>query len=69
MSNSQQDKQQTIEMTREMIVKIKNSYFQAKKNKSESFMVGQIEFNTAYAGYFLEHYAPKFDVRFDKNAY
>lgn len=63
------DTQQTIEMSREMIVKIKNGYFQAKKLHSESFMVAGKEFNTAYAGYFLEHYAPKFDVRFDKKSY
>lgn len=69
MQKPQQDQMQKISMTRELLVKIKNAYFQAKAQKAESFMVGQMEFNTAFAGYFLEYHAPSFGVRFNKDTY
>lgn len=54
---------QTIEINKQFIVNLKKAYDEAVRDKVVQFTYEGHEFVTSYAKYFLQHYAPKFNVK------
>ena len=54
---------ETIVINKKFIEGLKKAYDEAVNKMAQEFTYDGHEFNTGYAKYFLEFYAPKFNVK------